>query len=112
MNNKKTIIRVMADYGCYPLWSTDPDGELDNVPPGSLSISHELADSLDSWAAEFDSILNMEDPASSGFATHEQEQRFNERGRHLAEWFARETGSQYTVLYFDTIEGKRIAINQ
>jgi hypothetical protein len=111
MSNTKTVIRVMTDYQCYPLWVTYPDGELDNIPPESLPISRELANSLNRWADEFDSILNEEDPASSDFATPDDERRFNDQGRRLAEQFAREIGPEYKVTYHDILESKDIPID-
>lgn len=111
MSAAKTIIRVMTDYHCYPLWLTYPDGELDNVAPESLSISHELANSLNRWADEFDAILNEEDPASSGFATADAERSFNDQGRRLAERVAREVGPEYKVTYHDILESKDISVD-
>lgn len=106
----KVLVRVMADYGCHPLWAVYPDGELDNISPESLPISRDLADSLNSWAGEFDAILNEDDPASSDFATLEDERSFNDRGRRLAEWLAREIGRQYRVTYHDSLEARDVSV--
>lgn len=110
MSNTKASIRIMADYHCYPLWLTYPDGELDNIAPESLQISRELANSLDRWADKFDAILNDDDPASSGFATPDDEHSFNDQGRRLAERIAREVGPEYDVTYRDILESKDISI--
>lgn len=110
MSNAKTIIRVLTDYYCHPLWVKYPDGELDNISPESLPISRELANSLNRWSDEFDAILNEDDPASSDFATPDDERRFNEQGRRLAEQFAHEVGSEYEVMYYDRFEKKDIPI--
>lgn len=110
MSDGKTIIRVLTDYYCHPLWVTYPDGELDNIAPESLPISRELADSLDRWADEFDAILNEDDPASSGFATPDDERSFNDEGRRLAEQFAREMGPEYKVTFYDRFEKRDIPL--
>lgn len=110
MSDAKTIIRIMTDYHCHPLWATYPDGELDNVAPESLPISRQLANSLNHWADKFDSILNEDDPASSDFATPDDERSFNDQGRRLAERFAREVGSEYVVRYYDRLEKRDIPI--
>ncbi|MEV0402948.1 hypothetical protein [Actinoallomurus sp. NPDC050550] len=89
---------------------TYPDGDLENSSPESFSISRELADSLNEWAGEYDAILNEDDPVSSGFATPEDEQSFNERGRTLAERFAQEVGPKYKVAYYDMLESKDIPV--
>lgn len=110
MNDEKTTIRVLADYECYPTWVMQPDGSLENTSPESLPISRDLADSLMDWADEYDAILNRDDPASSDFATPEDERRFTDRGREMAERLSREIGSSGKVVYFDSIQKKDIPI--
>ncbi|MEV5572339.1 hypothetical protein AB0L06_20025 [Spirillospora sp. NPDC052269] len=88
-----------------------PDGELDNVAPDTFPISPGLAESLDHWADEFDGILNEDDPASSDFATPDDERRFNDQGRNLAQRLAREMGPEYKVTYFDILDRKDVSIN-
>jgi hypothetical protein len=101
----------MTDYDCYPLWLIRPNNELDNISPESLPISPDLAESLNHWAEEYDAILNEDDPASSDFATPDDERHFNEHGRQLAERLAREVGSGYKVIYHDIVESKDFPID-
>lgn len=93
-------IRVMADYGCHPLWLTD---ELDNVSPEDprLGLTSGLAKRLAEWAEEFDGILCLDDPASSGFPSSEAEASFAQAGEALARQVAQELGSSWKVTYFD-----------
>ncbi|MEU6241000.1 hypothetical protein [Streptomyces sp. NPDC047024] len=97
-------LRVMADYYSYPLWLP---GESDNVSPTDprLGISPGLSERLNEWAAEYDGILCMEDPASSGFESPEAEWRFGETGEALARAVAQELGGGWDVTYFDTRTG-------
>ncbi|WP_370463638.1 hypothetical protein [Pantoea sp. B9002] len=91
-------IKLMADYGCYPLWGTTPD-DFGDISPEDLSISSNLKDSLYSWAKRYDAILNMDDPASSGFKDKEEEEKFIKDGYELARNLQDELGNQYEVIY-------------
>ncbi len=62
-------IKLMADYGCYPLWWADKyAGDID---PATLSLSQETISRLEKWADVYDAKLNWDDPASSGFRSKE-----------------------------------------
>ncbi|GAA1942845.1 hypothetical protein [Kitasatospora viridis] len=94
-------IRVLADYQCHPLWLVHPDaGDLSPEDP-SLGLSADLAGRLADWAAEYDAILDWDDPASSAFAEPEAEEAFYALGRTLAERLAEELGGGWRVTYFD-----------
>ena len=88
-------IKLMADYGCWPLWH-DADGEVGNIDPRSLPISEALIIDLHEWAAKLDSSLDWDDPANSewpeGFLGEFEGQR-----RTLAERLQAELGSGYEV---------------
>lgn len=98
-------LKLMPDYGCYPLWETLDSG-LDNINPERLGISRDLAEALNHWACEYDAILNMDDPADSRFPSEESELRFESMGRHLFEALQRELGGKFTVSYFSQKAGK------
>ena len=91
-------IRVMADYGCWPLW-WDGDGAVGNIAPSGLGLSESLLAALLAWAASFDATLNREDPARSGFASREDWQRFHAEGARLAARLAEELGQRASVRY-------------
>jgi hypothetical protein len=74
-------IKLMADYGCFPLW--EPSSEEYNVDPNGLPISEELKSALMSWADKYDVILNQEDPASSTFASNVEKKAFEKEGEML-----------------------------
>jgi hypothetical protein len=81
-------IKVMADYGCHPLWAMD-DGLHGDFPPEDIGLSPELTRDLLQWADDFSPSFNEEDPAAgkwseTQYAAHET------AGRSLAIRIARE----------------------
>lgn len=70
-------IKVMTDYGCYPLWAMD-EGKIGSFAPNHLGISIELENDLWNWAAEFDASLNADDPANSHWSQERQRQHMKE----------------------------------
>lgn len=86
-----TRIKVMADYGCHPLWDLGDDyGDID---PEVLGLSAGLIADLKHWAEAFHAALNWDDPGAPApddglMAKHE------ETGRRLAVRLARELRDQ------------------
>ena len=72
------IIKVMADYQCYPIWNMSPS-EYSDMSPDELPISQGLKDRLYAWAHAFDATLNLEYPPDSGFKSEEAEDEFRKR---------------------------------
>ena len=93
MNN----VRLMPDYGCFPLWN--PGGRPYALDEGSLPLSQALISELWAWAEEYNKTLNQADPLSSGFATPELEDDFVRRGASLARSIYGELGGRTTVEY-------------
>jgi hypothetical protein len=93
-------MKVMADYDCYPIWSSDEDGYR-NLDPMELAISFELQEQLLEWSQRYDSILDREDPQRSGFATGAEETSFDIQGRSLAVALRAELGEP--IAYFSLI---------
>ena len=58
-----TRVKVMADYGCDPLWSLDD--KYWNFGADALDVSQALARDLADWAARYEQSLNQDDPANS-----------------------------------------------
>ncbi|MGC6653822.1 hypothetical protein [Pantoea sp. EEL5] len=92
------LIKLMADYYSFPLWNNSP-GEVGNIDPEDLPLSYELKEELNKWSEKYDSILNDEDPLSSGFTTKEEERMFIDNGYKLAERLQTELGSAYEINY-------------
>ena len=76
-------IKLMPDYGCFPIWGMDDDN-FGNIDPYSLPISKSLAEELLVW---------------SGFENIEKENIFKYEGEKLFKKLKLELGDQYTVIY-------------
>lgn len=90
------VIKLMADYQCFPLWETSP-GQVGNIDPKDLPISHELKMQLLAWAQIYDETLNMDDPTCSGFQSDEDEIEFKRVGNELGERLKAELGIDFNV---------------
>jgi hypothetical protein len=91
------IIKLMADYQCYPLWEASP-GQVGNIDPASLPISPDLVIRLTEWARLYDANLKLDDPARSGFKSHEERLEFIEIGHRLAKDLQAELGTEYLIV--------------
>ena len=81
-------VKVMAEYDASPLWALD-EGLYGDFPPEDLGLSPELTRDLNTWADEYTSSLNRDDPANSLWS--EPQHRTHEAaGRPLAVRLARE----------------------
>jgi len=90
------VIKLMADYQCFPLWEASP-GEVGNIDPDELPISQELKARLASWARQFDETLNMDYPPDSGFEDAKAEADFKQEGLRLAGQLRTELGPEYEI---------------
>lgn len=90
-------IKLMADYGCFPLWNVSP-GEVGNIDPGYLPLSGALRTDLIEWAKLYDQTLNLNDPLNSGFKSAQEEERFRQRGYKLGERLQAELGPEVKVV--------------
>ncbi|MEU4419693.1 hypothetical protein AB0F81_03645 [Actinoplanes sp. NPDC024001] len=78
-------IKVMADYGCWPLWVWDPDERIfDTREPAELGLSASLVGRLEAWQQWHESMINIADPYDSRVVTEAEEKAFAEEGRLLA----------------------------
>ncbi|WP_454384776.1 hypothetical protein [Streptococcus sp. Marseille-Q7087] len=91
-------IKLMPDYGCFPIWGMEDDN-FGNIDPYSLPISKSLAEELLEWAHKYDKTLNIDEPLNSGFENIEKENIFKYEGEKLFNKLKLELGDQYTVLY-------------
>jgi hypothetical protein len=85
-------IKLMADYGCHPVWSLDEDYG-GNIAPAALGLSPALVADLDAWVERFEDALDWDDPGAfredDGFL-----ERHEADGRRLAVRVARELRDQ------------------
>lgn len=92
-------IKLMADYGCYPLWWAGGD-EVGDIDPATLPLSQETLSRLEKWADACDAKLNWDDPASSGFPSPQAKEAFEEEGVSLWQQLRKELAPEYEVFYF------------
>ncbi len=93
-------IKLMADYGCDPLWWEDND-KVGNIDPTILPLSQETIKRLDKWAQEYEVNFNWDAPNDSeGFVSTLVEEAFEQEGINLWKQLREELAPNYEVLYF------------
>jgi len=92
-------IKLMADYGCYPLWWAS-SGKAGDIDPETMPLSEKTVSRLEKWADIYDAKLNWEDPNSSGFPTLEAKAAFEQEGISLWKQLQKELAPNYEVIYF------------
>ena len=98
-------IKLMADYGCDPLWWADAD-KVGNIDPARLPLSQETINRLEKWAENYNATLNWQDPANSPDLSSEEEAAFEEEGINLWKRLQTELAPNYQVIYFSELLGK------
>jgi len=82
------VVRLMTDYGAFPVWW--PDG---CASPDELPISDDLVAALWSWAATFDQLVGRDFEWPSA----EVHDRFVDEGYRLWRRLQTELGPEWTV---------------
>jgi hypothetical protein len=90
------VIKLMADYQCYPLWEASP-GVVGNIDPDELPISERLREDLALWAEQYNNTLNIGNPAESGFTSDSAKEEFKRMGLELGERLKDELGTDFAV---------------
>ncbi len=70
-------IKLMADYGCDPLWAMD-DELIGPFSPQHLGVSMELENDLWAWSGAFDLSFDLDDPAKSRWPEERYKQHIEE----------------------------------
>lgn len=91
----------MPDYFSHPLWGLDLDN-IGDIDPQTLPLSPETIQQLKSWRETYDTILNWDDPASSGFASEQDKINFERQGIELWYKLRQELAPNYEIQYFST----------
>ena len=99
-----TKIKLMTDYGCYPLWWVDGD-KVGPVEP-ELPLSEETAARLQKWADSYNDGLDWDDPGNSPVPTPEELAAFEQEGISLWGQMQKELAPNYEVVYFSEALGK------
>jgi hypothetical protein len=98
-------IRLMADYGCDPLWWNEPD-EVGDIDPAQFPLHQETINRLYKWVQAYDARLNWDDPDNSPPLTQEELDNFEAEGISLWKQLRQELSPHYEVLYFSDRLGK------
>ncbi len=100
---KPRRLKLMADYGCNPLWEyrDPPDDLYANPDPAELALSESSIRDLRAWAAWYNTFINMDEPNDSRQLLPEELEAFNRAGRRLWAALVRELGSHWVVSYFE-----------
>lgn len=104
----KEIIKLNADYGCHPLWWASP-GKIGNIEPTALPLSQKTLRRLLAWITIYEATLNWNDPASSGFASEEAQEAFEQEGISIWHHLRQELAPDYEVIYFSKKLQKEVA---
>lgn len=99
-------LKLMADYGCFPLWEYQDGEPVGNLDPDRLALSAELRSALRAWAAAYDRTLNHDYPPDSGFFSPAEEEAFEAEGRRLWQELKSQLGARYKVCYFSSREAR------
>ncbi|MEJ7137375.1 hypothetical protein [Amphibiibacter pelophylacis] len=91
------IIKLMTDYGCFPLWHASGE-EVGDIDPNDLPLSQEVRQLLADWARAFDQTLNHDYPPDSGFKSEADEVEFKQQATRLAEQLREELGPEFEVI--------------
>ncbi len=94
-------VKLMADYGCDPLWALDED-LFGSFPPEDLGLSTELTGAISAWAAGYESAISMDDPATGPW-TEEQRAAHEAEGRRLGVLLKRERPDLMVYVHRDDI---------
>jgi len=91
-------IKVMPDYGCWPLWHDGPPFEtIGNIDPMTVALSDPLRARLLAWAKAYDDLLVRHDPA----ATPASDPAFDAEGRDITRCMQLELGETIRVRYWN-----------
>ena len=77
-----TRLKLMADCGCDPLWALD-DGYYGSFPPELLDLTADLTHAINTWAANYETSISMDDPATDLW-NEAQHSAHEAEGRNLA----------------------------
>jgi hypothetical protein len=96
------LIKIMDDYGCWPLWVRGEHDELfATCDPATLGLTPSLTGRLAAWQQWHESKINIADPHDSRLVTAAEEGAFAEEGRVLASRVAQELPHATVWFYRD-----------
>lgn len=91
-------IKLMADFGCWPLWDLDNSRDID---PETLPLSDPLLDDLDRWVELFEEDFEWANSASGEWEPAHLD-RFEAEGVQLWRRLRQELRDRYRVVYYSS----------
>jgi hypothetical protein len=92
-------IKLMLDYGCFPLWWYESD-KAGNIDPSILPLKRETIKRLNAFAEANNAILDWKNPAQSGESTEAEIEQFEQEGIEIWQQLQQELYPEYEVVYF------------
>jgi hypothetical protein len=103
-------MKLMMDYGSYPLWDISATGPGD-IDPRELPVSGWLCDRLEEWSASYDRTLNAYDPAASGWESPQALYDYDRDGRSIWVQLRSELGPSVRLDYFSGLAQRVIPLD-
>ncbi len=100
-------IKLMADYGCDPLWGVETD-EIGDIDPTTLPISEITIKRLEKWVQTYEESLNWGDPDDSNSPEEKELKDFEQEGINLWLKLRQELSPNYQVIYYSQLRQKVI----
>jgi hypothetical protein len=100
------ILKIMTDYGCFPIWIKGKEGFFENIDPEQLPISDNLKKPLSHFRWQYDQTLDQDYPPNSGFPSQKDAVEFEQLGILIWKELLKEVGNIYEVVYFSVLENK------
>jgi hypothetical protein len=94
------ILKLMPDFGCFPIWIMGENGYFENIDPAQLSISETLRKQLYHFGKQYDQTLNQNYPPDSRFPSEKDVIEFEHSEISIWQELIREVGNLYEVVYF------------
>ena len=94
-------LKLIAEYGCWPVWEVTAGGRLENLDPSSMPISAALAEELINWAEAFDNTLVYDYPPWPGFADRHAALAWRQLGATLASRLQAELGANRCQVVYE-----------
>lgn len=101
-----TTLKIMPDFGCFPVWILGTEGFFENIDPSRLPISDSLRRQLDHFRERYDQTLNQNYPPESGFSSEKKAIEFEHLGITIWQQLLSEVENLYEITYYSVLDHK------
>lgn len=110
MTEDRASVLLMAELQCFPTW-LERGGSRENLDPAELPIDPALRERLIAWADKWDTIYDLDDPATAAFASDADEAKFDNEGWELARALRLALKERFYVEYFSVKARKPVRLD-